>query len=220
MKWIVWILLIFNILLFGYFKLSAPQPVGIVVSQQPVHPEQIQLLTPEQVAALPRKSLSAETTPGPALQTACYEWGSFSGDNVARAKVALDRFSLDTTTRQAASQEATRYWVYIPPRKSLEEALAKNDELHAMGVKDTFVVQEPQWRYAISLGIFKDEKLANRLLEDLHARGIKLAVKGVRNQEKGQSDLFMKDVAASVADEIRKLQPDFPGSELRQVDCQ
>jgi hypothetical protein len=223
MKWIVWILLIFNILLFGYFKLSAPQPVGIVVSQQPIHPEQMQLLTLEQLAVLPKKetpSTQNAPLPAPPEQTACYEWGSFSNVNIARAKAALDKFSLDTTVRQTETHDAKRFWVYIPPRKNLAEALAKNEELHAMGIADTFVVQEPQWRYAISFGIFKDEKLASRLLEDLHLRGVKLAVKGVRNQEKGQADLFIKAVAVSVADEIRKLQPDFPGSELRQVDCQ
>ncbi|HQR50596.1 MAG TPA: hypothetical protein PKW44_03030 [Methylophilaceae bacterium] len=220
MKWIAWLLLIANVVLFGYFKLSAPQPVGVVVSQQPIHPEQLRILTPEQLAALPNKSSPPAPAPEPVLQTACYEWASFSGANIARARAALDQFSLDTTVRQTAPHEAARYWVYIPPRKNLEEALAKNDELHAMGINETFVVQEPQWRYAISLGIFKDEKLANRLLDDVRARGVSIAVKGVRNQEKGQSGFFIKNVTASVADEIRKLQPDFPGSELKQVDCQ
>ena len=219
MKWLIWWLLLGNVVLFAYFSFSmnASQPAGIPLGQQPMQPEKLNILTPAQLEALPKRPLAAESAP---VQTACYEWGSFSAADFARARAALEKYSVDASARQTNAQEARRYWVYIPPRKNFQEALAKNDELHALGIQDTFVVQEPQWRYAISFGIFKDETLASKLLQDLRARGVSLAVKGVRNQEKGQSGLFLKNVPADTVDEIGKLRPDFPGSELKQVECQ
>ena len=79
---------------------------------------------------------------------------------------------------------------------------------------------EPQWRYAISLGVFKDEQLAAKLLEDLKKKGVVSAVKGVRNQEQGQTSLLISNMSLDKVVEIDKLKPDFPGSELKQVTCQ
>lgn len=220
MKWLVGLLVVVNIVLFAFFKLSVPQAGGIVAGHQPINPEKLNILTLEQLAAMPKKQPPSTPVAAPEPALACYEWGSFSSTNFTQAKKALEKFSVEATVRQTEAQEARRYWVYIPPRRSLQEALSKNEELHAMGISDTFVVQEPQWRNAISFGIFKDEALANKLLDDLHGRGVTQAVKGVRNHEKGQSGFFIKNVTSNVADEIGKLKPDFPGSELKQVDCQ
>lgn len=223
MKWLFWLLLLLNAALFGYFKLTEPHPVGIVAGHEPIQPEKLKILSPEQLSALSKTeqpTAAAPVDPPGAVQTACYEWGSFSATNLSRARNILEKFSLESVTKQTAPQEAARYWVYIPPRKTAEEAQTKANELRALGVDDFFVVQEPQWRYAISLGVFKDEKLAAKHLEDLHTRGVRSAVKSERNHEGSQSSLFMKNVAANVADEIGKLKPDFPGSELKQVTCE
>src|SRR5450830_1152822 len=88
------------------------------------------------------------------------------------------------------------------------------------GVQESFIVKEPQWRNAISLGVFKDEQLAAKLLEDLKARGVRSAVKGVRNNEKSQASLLVNHVSPEMASEINKLKPDFAGSELKPVSCQ
>jgi hypothetical protein len=153
-------------------------------------------------------------------QVSCYEWGSFSEASLQKARSVLAKYSLDATVKQQTSQEATRYWVYIPPLKSAEAVQVKVDQLHARGIEDFFVVQEPQWHNAISLGVFKDEQLAAKLLEELKSKGVVSAVKGVRNQEKGQASLFISHMTSDAAAEIEKLKPDFPGSELKQATCQ
>ena len=218
MKWIVWLLLLVNALLLAYFNLGSTQPSGALASHQPIQAEKIKLLTPQEIEALPKKS-AAIATPAP-VQESCYEWGSFSTANLPKARNILDKFSLSATTKQQSSQEATRYWVYIPRQKSLREAQAKVEELRAASVEESFVVLEPQWRYAISLGVFKDEQLATKLLDELKRRGVDSAVKGVRNQEQGQASLLISPMSADMAAEIEKLKPDFPGSELKQVTCE
>lgn len=222
MRLLVWLLLLVNVVILGYFKLVAVEPSGVIAGHEPLQPEKIRLLTPEQLAALPKKvsepaEPASSTVPGPA---ACYEWGSFAADSLSSAQTVLGRFSVDGSVRQKAPAEATRYWVYIPPRKTQEEAQTKADELRSLGVLDFFVVQEAKWRHAISLGVFKDEKLANSLLQDLRARGVRSAVKGVRNHEGMQASLLLKQVAPDVVAQIEQLKPDFPGTELKQTSCE
>jgi len=227
MKWIVWLFVIVNILLLTFFNLDLSPPASVPTNHQPLQAEKIKLLTPKEIEALPRKETEVkeivavappvDTAP---VQVACYEWGSFSVASLRKARSILTKYSLDATVKQQSLQEATRYWVYIPRLASAEAAQAKVEELHALGVEDFFVVQEPQWHNAISLGVFKDEQLAAKLLEELKSKGVVSAVKGVRNHEKGQASLFISNMSADTAAEIEKLKPDFPGSELKQVTCQ
>jgi hypothetical protein len=222
MKWFVWLLLILNVVLFGYFKLSEPMPKGIQPGHEPVQADSMQILTPEQLSALPKTSSAsaASAVPLAVQQAACYEWGSFSSGSVARVRHILEKFGLETHVLVVAPQEAMRYWVYIPPLKSLRAAQTRSDELRSLGVQESFIVQEAQWRYAISLGVFKEEAGAIQLQEEVRSRGVLDAVKGVRNDESGQSVFLIKNVTAGVAEEIGKFRPDFPSSELRQVPCQ
>jgi hypothetical protein len=220
MKWVVWGLLLLNVMLLAYFNLSTAYPTQ--ARHPAIQPEKIKLLTPQEVESLPKKTAEMAdiqaSLPAP-VQFGCYEWGSFSKANLARARNILTKFSINATIKQQTTPEATRYWVYIPPAKSLQAAQAKVEELRGLGVQDIFVVLEPQWRHAISFGVFKDEQLANKLLEELKNKGV-IAIKGARNQEKGQASLLMNNMSSDTAAEIDKLKPDFPGSELKQATCQ
>lgn len=223
MKWVVWSLLLINALLVAYFNLGTTHPTGVTASHQAMQPEKIKLLTPAEIEALPKKTPeAAETQPlaTAPVQYNCYEWGSFSTASLPRARDILTKFSMNSVVKQNTSQEATRYWVYIPRQRSLQAAQAKMEELHKLGVQESFVIQDPQWRYAISLGVFKDEQLATKLLDELKGRGVVSAVKGVRNQENGRASLLINQMSSDMAGEIDKLKPDFPGSELKQVTCQ
>lgn len=218
MKLGVLILLLLNAVLFAYFNLSKPQQVTSSRNHEPIQPEQIKLLTPEEVEAMPRKQPEAQGFQP--VEFSCFEWGSFSAASLPRARETLTRLALDATSLEKTTQEATRYWVYLPQSRTLQVAQARMQQLRRLGVEESFVVFEPQWRYAISLGVFKDEQLAAKLLEDLKQKGVVSAVKGVRNQEQGQTSLLISNMSLDKVVEIDKLKPDFPGSELKQVTCQ
>ncbi len=220
MRWVVLLLLLLNVALFGYFERGGRRPAEMVAGHEAIQPEKMRILSAAELAGMPKKPEPEPAIPQPVPEpVSCYEWGSFPSESVARARAILDGFSAQAELRQTASQEAKRYWVYIPPLPNAEKAQAKSDEVQALGVAESYVVQEPKWRNAISFGVFKDEALATRLLEDLRAKGIKTAVKGLRNQEGGQSSFFIRNLADRMAEEIGKLQPDFPGSELRKMTC-
>ncbi len=221
MRWLALLLLLLNVAIYGYFRLEGVRPAHKEAGHAEIQPEKIRILSATELAALPKKPepppvASPQPVPEP---VACYEWGSFPPESAARAREVLGAFSAHFEPRQPASQETRRYWVYIPPLSSAEKAQAKNGEVRALGVVESYVVQEPKWRNAISFGVFKDEALAARLLEDLRAKGVRTAIKGVRNQEGGQSSFFIRNLTDRVAGEIGRLQPDFPGSELKKMAC-
>jgi cell division septation protein DedD len=229
MKWLAWGLLVLNVAVFGFFKLTEGHSTGgeALTGHEAIAPEKIKMLTPDELIALPKKAVSALDQPQPApvsssspTVAACYEWGSFPVSEVMRAKAALDSLGLEAQPRQLVPHEGTRFWVYIPPKHSQEEAQAKVDELKALGVTDTFIVKDVPWRYAISLGMFKDEALANKFLDSLRLRGVKSAVKGLKGHDGAMTSYVLNRVSLSQENLANKLQPGFPGSELKQVSCQ
>lgn len=226
-KWLFWLLLAVNVLLFGYFELSKPMSGDIQPGHEPVAADKLKLLTESDMAAMPGTGgsgpASATLTEQPALsaieQVACYEWGSFTGKRIEGARSAIEKLGLKSKVESVANREAIRYWVYIPPLPSIEEAQARNTALHSLGIENTFIVQDAQWRNAISFGVFKDENLATRLTDDMHNRGVTDVVKAIRNQEGRQFLVALDNVPGSKVEEIRRLKPDFPYSELKQVEC-
>jgi len=219
MRLVLWLLILANVLLLAYFNLLKPVAVNLLITETPLNPEKIKLLKPEEIEALPKRVI--ETAPTAQVpEYACYDWGTFSRAKLASARSFLNRFTLDVTVNQQTAEEATRYWVYIPSLRNAAAAQAKVEELRALGVEEMYVVQDQQSRNAISLGVFKDEQLATKLLEDLKSKGVVSAVKGVRNQEQGRASLYIRNMSSELVPEIEKLQPDYPGSELKQVTCQ
>ncbi|HYG31570.1 MAG TPA: SPOR domain-containing protein [Methylophilaceae bacterium] len=218
MKLLVLILLLLNAVLFAYFNVNKPQQTASTINP-PIQPEKLRLLTPAELETMPRKQPEQAQGLQP-VEFSCYEWGSFSATSLERARETLTRLSLDATLMEKSPQEATRYWVYLPQSRTLQQAQARVQQLRRQGVEESFVVFEPQWRYAISLGVFKDEQLAAKLLEEIKKKGVTSAVKGVRNQEQGQTSLLISNMSLDKVVEISKLKPDFPGSELKQVTCQ
>ncbi|MDP2247213.1 MAG: SPOR domain-containing protein [Nitrosomonadales bacterium] len=220
MKWILWLLLLANGLLLAYFNLPMQSEVDLQITETPLSPEKIKLLSQQEIETLPKRQPVSSLPAEPVVQFGCYEWGTFSRAKLASARNFLSRFSLDVTATQQTSEESRRYWVYIPSLRNAAAAQSKVEELRALGVEEMYVVQDQQSRNAISLGVFKDEQLATKLLEDLKSKGVVSAVKGVRNQENGRASLYISNMSSELVSEIDKLQPDYPGSELKQVTCQ
>ncbi len=239
MKLLVWLLLIINLLLLVYFNIDHILPRVSVAQTAEIAPENIKVLSQKEIEALPKKTASsapplvvanldttitlpnapaAPTTPT-AIATSCFEWGVFSANSLTNAQNAVTKLSLQATVKEQTSQQAKRFWVYKPPLKTAEEAQLKAAELKALGVTDIFVVLEPKWRNAISFGVFEDEQLANKLLNELKAKGVKDVVKALRNQGKGHSSLIFNNLAANQITALKQLKSEFPEAALKEVGC-
>lgn len=220
MKWLFGLLLLINIGLLAYFNLDkiAPKPAQV---HQPINPDKLKILDSQSLAAMPKKVVAVPVAPVvEAPATTCYEWGSFTASNLPSAQVALVKLGLEGIAKQADTAKADRrFWVYYPPLKNAQQAQEKADEIKALGIGEIFVVQDSQWRHAISFGLFQDEKLATNLLNDLQAKGVKGATKALRSPGKNISSLLIKAVTPEAALELQKISPEFVGSELKVAAC-
>ncbi len=127
--------------------------------------------------------------------------------------------SIAATAKEQNAEQPKRYWVYKPPMKSAAEAQKKAAELKGMGINDLFVVQEDKWKNAISFGIFEDEQLAAKLVQELQAKGVKNVEKTLRANGKGHHTLLLGNINENKIAELEKLKPDFPTAELKKVGC-
>jgi hypothetical protein len=224
MKLLVWFLVLLNVGLLVYFNLDVivPKPV---VADRSITPEKLKILNAEDLAAMPNKvAPTALPEAAPVLasgaSSSCYKWGNFTKTNLPAAQVVLVRLGLQSVVNQEAiAQEDKRFWVYYPPLKTESLAREKAAEIRALGVQEIFIVQDSQWRNAISFGLFQDEQLASALLNDLQAKGVKGATKALRSPGKSLSSLLIKAVSADTAIELHKIKPEFLGTDLVPAAC-
>ena len=235
MKWLFWLLLLANLMFFAFMQWG-----GVLVEdsrnlqpQRAINAEKIKLLTASSVAPAPGLPASAAQSsvpvlPLPAAQSSvaaltaavCLEWGEFSGNDFTRASTALSALHLNDRVTQRQSEHVSGYWVYIPPLKSRVEVDRKVAQLQARGVVEYFVVNEAgAWQNAISLGIFKTEESAQKHLGSLQAKGVISAKVGERTSKLTSTIFELKNLDAGMADKIRALRDEFPGSELKTVGC-
>lgn len=224
MKWIFAILLVINILFVTVMQLNSSHGREPMRGHEPVNADKIKLLAeprkaPElavaEASTKPGDSASAEAKP-----EICLEWGQFSGDTLKRVVHALEKLQLGEKLIQHKAEKSGGYWVYVTPRKTLQEAQKKADELKRQGVQESYIVREPSaMQYAISLGIFSTAEAADKYLDQLRAKGVKSAVSGPRTQEIDAVVFQIKDGGESMTAQLTELKLDFPGSELKAVEC-
>jgi hypothetical protein len=222
MKLLVWLLVLLNVGLLVYFNLDmiAPQPA---VADRSIMPEKLKILSEEELQAMPKKVappvVEAEPITALGYATTCYKWGNFTKTNLPAAQVVLVRLGLQSEVRQEQANEDRRFWVYYPPLKSAALAQEKANEIEAMGVDELFIVQDSQWRNAISFGLFQEEQLASSLLKELQEKGVKGATKALRSPGKSLNSLLIKSVSAATALELQRIKPEFVGTEIEPAAC-
>lgn len=218
MKRFFWIALLLNSALLVYFNLESLLPATPEIKLSEISPEKIKLLTPQEIEALPIKIQPAEQVP--ATTALCHEWGTFSDENIASAQKAIDKMGLRATLKNQVGTQPKRYWVYRAPFKTMSEAQKKAAEYRTLGFNDIFVIQEDQWKNAISFGMFEDEQLAEKLLNELKAKGIKNVTKALRNGNTASYSLIFSSLSEQDAAAIIELKASFPAAALRATNCE
>ncbi len=222
MKRLFWLLVIINLGLLAYFNIGFILPAQPEIRVSEIHPDKIKLLSQKDIDALPTKSQPTPVTP-PIEETkqaaVCFSWGIFSDASLAKAQKALAKIALQPSVQEQNTDQRKRYWVYIPPAKTAAAAQKKVAELKALGIEDLFVVQEDKGKNAISFGIFGDEQLADKLMQELKAKGVRNVEKALRSNGKGQHSLLFSNLSENELAELNKLRPDFSTAELKEVSC-
>jgi hypothetical protein len=213
MRTLFFILALANVAFFAYARVGGVAEANgdaQIIGQQ-LNADKIRLLAPEHVAALTRKSEA------PKAASICLEWGALVGGDVARAAQALEPLGLGAKLTQRRQEEVASYWVYIPPLASRQAATQKASELKRLGVGEYFVVpDDPKWRNAISLGVFKTEEAAKAHLDALRAKGVKSATRGARETQFSKTYFQVRDANPGIAAALNELKQGFAGTEVRE----
>lgn len=118
--------------------------------------------------------------------------------------------------KDEAIEAPSSWWVNLPPAVSKAEAEARVAELRQLGVTDFFIVQEPgPNQFAVSLGLFKQEVQAQRLLEQLQGKGLN----GARVTPRGSAThrIEIRGPADRLAELTHELASRYPGASRQ--DC-
>lgn len=230
----IFLLLLFaNVGLFAwrYFAAEQPPPAATLRALE-VSPERIRIVRPAEApdapkpaaplpAAAPSPTASAPTpTASGGTSAACLEWGAFAGADIQKAEAAIATLGLPAVSVKSGVADNAGYWVYMPPFKTRAEVDRKLVELKALGVTELYVVQDPpQWRNAISLGIFRAEDAAQGHLATLKEKGVRTAVVGKRDNLVRQIAFYIRDPGEPVVARLTELQRQFPGTEIKAAAC-
>ena len=213
MRWVFLLLLAVNVGfgVFVYLRDKAPNPDAQLIALQ-MNADKVQIVPPRPAPAPAPVTALARAT--------CLEWGSFGAGELARAQSALDRIALGARARRAQVGVIAGYWVYVPPLRSQAAMERKAAELRNLGVDEYFPILDPgRWRYAISLGVFRSEEGATRYLAQLRQMGVRSATVGEREQRMTQTAFLISEATDEESAKLADLRNEFPGSELRTVEC-
>lgn len=211
MRTLFFLLLLANVVLFAYGRLGdALFPGESQLLQQQINPQAIKVLPAAQLA----KAAAAKRE----KTVACLEWGAFVAGEAARAEEALAPLALGSKLAQRRVDETATWWVFMPPQGSRQAATVKAGELKRLGVEDYFIVQDdPNFRFAVSLGVFRTREAAGNRLELLRAKGVRTAQVGARDTQLQKIWFQVRDAPEAVVAKLNDLRQGFPGSELK--DC-
>ncbi len=121
--------------------------------------------------ATPTRSDTAKAAAGGPAQT-CLTMGPFNADQAAEdLLVWLKGNGGEVTSRWSERQTPSRYWVYLPPLETVQQARVVLRRLKDDGLQDYVRVMRGPMRNAISLGLFSQRRSADRRLVELRAKG-------------------------------------------------
>ncbi len=183
-----------------------PRPLG-----RQLEPEKLRILGPGDTAA------AAKVAPLPDLAAAsCLEWGSFTLADAPRAEKALEPLALGARLGSRRTEETAGWWVFIPPQPSRPAAQKKAAELKGLGVEDFFIVsEEGAHRWAVSLGVFRNEEAAQARLAVLRQQGVRSAEVGPRETVVPKLWLQVRGVDPALDARLKEVARQVEGSELR-----
>jgi hypothetical protein len=177
-----------------------------------IAPEQIHVLSPDQVAALRRPAPAARDNNAP---MACVELGDFDEAALARIQPRLAALALGDRLRARRVDAPGWFIVYLPPVATRVEAERLAQDLRGRGFRDLRVMgPATQMPNAIALGSFRDRELAQRHQADLMRRGLK----GVQVTERASGSeatrFEIRGVDPALTERLAEIQKEFPQSQL------
>jgi len=194
----------------------AAKKVNAPATSPPTAPAPAAPPAPAQTAATPPTPAAAAPKPPAPAALACLEWGSFTLTDAPKMEKALDPLALGSRLAQRRTEELAGWWVFMPPQGSRQAAFKKAAELKKLGVDEFFIVgDEGPYRWALSLGVFRNEDAAQARLAALRTQGVRSARVGPREMLVPKVWLQVKSVDAPLEARLKEIAKTVEGSELK-----
>jgi hypothetical protein len=221
LKFLFWSLLSINIALFAYsqgylgnVRTNEHEPARM---KNQMNADKLTLVSSAQAGA----ALARATTPAKVEIFACTEVGNFTAPLAKRFEALVGELELgERQTRQNISGggENATHIVLIPPLGSKEAADKKAGELKQLGVTNFFIMgEDTTMKWAISLGVFKSEAAAQKLLAALQKQGVHSARITSRGGSGSRVVFRFRDLDQATRAKLELIKADFPAQDMR--DC-
>ena len=220
------LLLLANVAFFAWARYVSPPDASAdpVPLTRQIEPEKMKIVTPNEVPAPAPAPAPAQRTPtanaappAPAVALKSMEWGSFTIADAPRAEKALEPLALGPRLAHRRTEETAGWWVFIPPQGSRAAAIRKAAELKSLSIDEYFIVQEEgPYRWAVSLGIFRNEDAVQARLVTLRTQGVRSAQAAPREMVVPKVWLQVKNVDAPLQAKLKDTARTIEGSELRE----
>lgn len=188
-----------------------PTGEGERLSRQ-LRPETIQILPagtePAHEASAPAP---AESAPEASAEKRCVVLTSVTPEAADALHHAASEAGLEFSL---SGLQPRSYWVHLPPGGGKDGATRRTEALTRAGFTDFLIVRDagPN-QYAVSLGLFRAEEAAQRLLEQLRQKGIKTARITVREASGSTGRAEISGLAPAVEALLGKLKTPAEGQE-------
>lgn len=114
----------------------------------------------------------------------CYSVGPFKDEDDAKyLSVRAEALGFESEMRSLATGGTTENWVHIPPLANRQQSLQLLRELQGRDI-DSYIITQGELAEGISLGLFKNQTSAQKLMKKMRAMGYKVIIKEVLRGEK------------------------------------
>lgn len=148
----------------------------------------------------------------------CLIWDHFYEEQIQYAQTVLSELFPELLYSLEESGNTTMFWLYIPPFPNKEDANREINKLRNLGIVSFRVKDETQWKNAISLGMFYDQKDALKQLREAEKKGIanaKIEDRGVLLRK-----IIIHNPTQTIKEQMQKLVEQFDDTQLVQGKCE
>lgn len=217
MRFLFFLLLVVNAALGVHLWLSHARNGADDIRKREINPEAMKIVavTDAKAAANTAARVSAAKQLAESVaQGACIEFTVKAG-NAEKVKQSLAELNLGDRLAERSLEEASRWWVFVPPAGSRTAADTQVASLKRQGVKDISL----QADNGISLGVFSSEEAAAKVLAEVQTKGARNAQKAPRSTQVTGQIFTVREPDTALVARFTLLAADLPDSSLKAAPC-
>ncbi|UTA47437.1 hypothetical protein L1F30_14910 [Simiduia sp. 21SJ11W-1] len=222
MRMVLIVLVVMNVLLFGWQLLSpADEPRAVVAAAPAAGASARSLVLLDEMDADARRALAQSVgTERTSSDPVCTLAGPFvDADRGAIVRERLRALGVESTLQSLEITSGESYWVFLRPEPSQEQALRRLHELHAKQV-DSYVIPKGELANGISFGMFTQKPLAEARRAEMVKLGYEAEIKVLPRTQKELWLILGPGQALRVGESVwSELLPEGGGQEIRQNLC-